>query len=66
MTTTRTLWTEFTGSWCDNCEIAVRTRTCPSCRQPMRPAKIRVEPSDVADDEWPTVLGGKWGFDDFR
>lgn len=58
MTTTRTLWTEFTGGWCDNCRTAFswipRDGNCPSCGPvKLRPAKIRVEPTDAKDEEWP-------------
>jgi hypothetical protein len=49
----RTLSIEFTGGWCDNCGVAARTRSCLDRRHPMRPAKIRVEPTDVHDEEWP-------------
>ena len=43
---TRTLHTQFDGGWCDTCRIAAVTKNCPDCRQPMRPARIAVTPTD--------------------
>ena len=42
-----TLYTRFTGGWCDNCRIAAKTKDCPDCHEPMRPAEITVSPTDV-------------------
>lgn len=42
-----TLYTKFSGGWCDNCELAAKTKGCPDCGQPMRPAQITVEPTDL-------------------
>ncbi len=50
MTThSRTLWTELRGGWCDTCNIAARMKRCPGCNQPMRPAKVTVEPLDLEE-----------------
>ncbi len=47
-----TLYTKFSGQWCDNCRTAYSYRpasgNCPDCGTiPLRSATITVEPDDV-------------------
>lgn len=57
----RTLYTQFTGGWCDNCRIAATTKACPDCGQPMRSARITVEPADVDTPQpRPAPVGSWW------
>lgn len=50
-----TLYTQFSGQWCDNCRTAYSWRpqsgNCPSCGPyPLRPATVTVEPTDLDTD----------------
>jgi hypothetical protein len=45
------LYSRFAGGWCDTCDIAAKTKNCPDCHQPMRAARITVEPEDSRDAE---------------